>query len=83
MIELDWTSIFYRREAENAMEIHELNRCIAELRRKPLMMVCRTPKGTSKVMNLEECIRSGSSYVHIVADDLDELLAAELGEGTT
>lgn len=65
------------------MEIHELNRCIAELRRKPLMMVCRTPKGTSKVMNLEECIRSGSSYVHIVADDLDELLAAELGEGTT
>ena len=63
------------------MEIHELNRCIPELRRKPLMMVCRTPKGTSKVMNLEECKRSGSTYIHVAVDDLDELLAAELGGG--
>lgn len=62
------------------MEIHELNRRITELRRKPLMMVCRTPKGTLRVMTAEECKMSGSTYIHIAVNDIDELLAAELGD---
>ena len=53
---------------------------IAELRRRPLLIVCKTPKGKEQVMDLEECRRTGSRYIHIAADDLDQLLAAELGE---
>ena len=30
-------------------------------------------------MTLEECRRTGSVYIHVAADDLDALLAAELG----
>ena len=51
----------------------------AELR--PLLL-CRTPKGCEKLMTVRECVESGADYVHLVADDLDELLAAELGGRT-
>ena len=30
-------------------------------------------------MSVRECVTTGSVYVHIVADELDELLSAELG----
>ena len=33
-------------------------------------------------MTIAECVTSGAVYIRIVADDLDELLAAELGECT-
>ena len=61
------------------MEIMELEQRIAELRSRPLLLVCRDPKGRQKVMTLEECRRTGSSYIHVAADDLDALLSAELG----
>lgn len=61
------------------MEIMELEQRIAELRSRPLLLVCRDPKGRQKVMTPEECRRTGSSYIHVAADDLDALLSAELG----
>ena len=58
------------------MELQELERRISELR--PLLL-CRTKTGREKIMSVEECVTSGAVYIRIVADDLDELLAAELG----
>lgn len=63
------------------MTIAELEQRIAELRSRPLLLVCRDRKGREKVMTLEECRRTGSVYIHVAADDLDVLLAAELGGG--
>ena len=60
------------------MTADELERAIQRLRARPLLLVCRTPKGEERVMTPEECRRTGSVYVHIVADDLDKLLAVEL-----
>lgn len=62
------------------MKIAELEQRIAELRSRPLLLVCQDRKGRKKIMTLEECRRTGSSYIHVVADDLDALLSAELGE---
>ncbi len=61
------------------MTLGELEKSIAELRSRPLLLVCRDGKGRQKIMGLEECRRTGSVYVHIAADDLDALLSAELG----
>ena len=61
------------------MATEELNRQIAQLRSQPLLVVCRTPKGREQVMTLEECRRTGSIYIHVAANDLDELLSGELG----
>lgn len=61
------------------MRIEDLNQQIAQLRSRPLLLVCRTPKGREQVMSLEECRRSESVYIHVAADDLDALLSAELG----
>lgn len=61
------------------MTIAELEQRIAELRSHPLLLVCRDRKGREKVMTLAECRRTGSIFLHIVADDLDMLLSAELG----
>ena len=61
------------------MTAAELEKSIAELRSRSLLLVCRTPKGREKVMTLEECRRTGSTYIHVAVDDLDALLSAELG----
>lgn len=61
------------------MTLGELEKSIAELCSRPLLLVCRDGKGRQKIMGLEECRRTGSVYVHIAADDLDALLSAELG----
>lgn len=61
------------------MTIAELEQRILELRSRPLLLVCRDRKGREKVMTLAECRRTGSVFLHIAADDLDVLLAAELG----
>jgi hypothetical protein len=61
------------------MTLGELEKSIAELRSRPLLLVCQDGKGRQKIMGLEECRRTGSVYVHIAADDLDALLSAELG----
>lgn len=61
------------------MTIAELERQIAVLRSRPLVLLCRTPKGKDRVMTVRECVDTGSVYIHIAADELDELLAAQLG----
>ena len=61
------------------MTLGELEKSIAELRSRPLLLVCRDWKGRERIMTLEECRRTGSVYIHIAADDLDALLSAELG----
>lgn len=65
---------------ETNRQIENLERYIAELRSRPLLLFCRTPKGHEKVMTVAECVASGAVYIRVVVDDLDEILAAELGE---
>ena len=61
------------------MAMEELNRQIAQLRSRPLLVVCRTPAGKERPMTLEERRRTESVFIHVAADDLDALLSAELG----
>lgn len=63
------------------MTVEKLEKTIAELRSWPLLLLCRTRRGKEKIMTLEECRRTGSSYIHVVTDDLDQLLESELGRG--
>lgn len=60
------------------MTLEELDRSITELRARPLRLLCRTPRGKERVMTPEECHRSGSTYIHVIADDLDDLLSEAL-----
>ena len=61
------------------MPMDNLQQRIQQLRAQPLLLICRTPKGKEQVMTVEECRRTGSTYVHVAVDELDKLLAAELG----
>lgn len=61
------------------MSVEELEEQVAALRRRPLMVICRTPSGRECVLSVRECIDTKSTYIHIAADELDELLSAELG----
>lgn len=56
----------------------ELEMRIAQLRARPLMLLCRTPGGKIQVMTVRECVETRANFVHIVADDLDMLLETEL-----
>lgn len=57
----------------------ELERRIDTLKARPLVLLCRTPSGRERVMSVQQCIETGSVFIHVVRDDLDELLARELG----
>ena len=61
------------------MSIEELEQRVMEIRHRPLMMICRTPNGKERPMTVRECATTGSTYIHVAADDLDALLAGELG----
>ena len=61
------------------MDEKELEQRVAEIRASTLRMICKPPYGELRIMTLDECRRTGSSYVHIVEDELDALLSAELG----
>lgn len=63
------------------MTVAELEKKIEQLRARPLLVVCRGAKGREQIMTLEECRRTGSAYLHVAADELDQLLSEELGEG--
>lgn len=52
----------------------ELEKRIAEIRSKPLMVVCKTCSGFTSVMSVQDCIKTGSQFIHIAADELDVLL---------
>lgn len=61
------------------MSVEELEEQVAELRRRPLMVLCRTASGRERIMTIRECVDTRSTYIHVAADELDALLAAELG----
>ena len=61
------------------MTVNEIEQRIAALRARPLLLVCRTPKGEVCSMSVRECAETGSAFLHIAADELDELLEQELG----
>ena len=63
----------------SSVSIEELELRVMEIRRRPLMMICRTPNGKERPMTVRECATTGSTYIHVAADDLDALLAGELG----
>ena len=60
------------------MELEELAAAVAAIRQKPLLLVCNTPGGIRAGVTLEECARNGWRYLHIDADELDELLVKAL-----
>lgn len=61
------------------MSVEELEEQVAELRSRPLMVLCRTASGREWIMTIRECVDTRSTYIHVAADELDALLAAELG----
>ena len=56
------------------MQTPDLLEEIAQTRAKPLQIECQRPDGSRTVCSVEECSVHGWRYVHIVADELDELL---------
>ncbi len=64
------------------MNERELSRAVRELQARPLVLLCRTPAGKVRCMGLSECIRTGSTFIQVVVDELDKLLEEELeGDG--
>lgn len=63
------------------MDFLELEQRISELRMRPLLLRCRLLNGHEEVLTVADTLKTGATYIHIVADDLDEFLAAELGGG--
>ena len=61
------------------MTNEELTQAVQELQARPLVLLCRTPTGRMRCMSVQECVRSGSTYIQMVWDELDQLLCAELG----
>lgn len=61
------------------MTLKELERKIEVLRSEPLVLLCRTPAGKEQVMTMQRCKETGSTFIHVVLDDLDVLLERELG----
>lgn len=51
---------------------------IAEARAKPLQIECQRPDGSRVVCTVENCRAHHWRYVHIVADERDELLDCSL-----
>ena len=60
------------------MTVKELEAQVAELRARPLLLLCRTPSGENRTMTVSECAETGSAFLHVVCDDLDALLENEL-----
>ena len=61
------------------MGICELERKVAEIRAKPLQLVCVTTVGRTRLMTIQECQKTGARFLHVATDELDALLGAELG----
>ena len=58
----------------------DLERKIEAIRAKPLKLLCKTPRGTEEIMSVRDCVRSGSRYICIIANELDTLLDDNLGK---
>lgn len=56
------------------MTLKELEKEINQLRDRPLILLCRTPGGKEKKMTVAECVTTGSTFIHVCAEnDLDKL----------
>lgn len=64
------------------MGISELEQKVAEIRGKPLQLVCVTATGRMRLMTIKECQDNGARFLHVATDELDVLLGAELGGDT-
>ena len=60
------------------MQTPDLLAEIAQARAKPLQIECQRPDGSHTVCSVEECSAYGWRYVHIAADELDDLLDRSL-----
>ena len=49
---------------------------------RSLLLVCRTSAGKEKTMSIRECMETGSRFLHVAADELDNLLEQEFGGNT-
>lgn len=49
----------------------------------PLVLVCITPEGQVSEMSLQQCLDSGSCYLHLAMNELDGVLAEVLGDRRT
>lgn len=65
------------------MQMPNLLEEIAQTRAKPLQIECQRPDGSRVVCTVEECHAHHWRYVHIVADELDELLDRALNGSRT
>lgn len=61
------------------MTIDALEQAVAQIRNKPLLLVCVLPTGKTCTTTIRECFASGAKYLHIAADELDEVLGRALG----
>ena len=61
------------------MDVLELENKVAEIRAKPLLLVCAMPTGRICTATVRECWESGGRFLHVADDELDELLGRELG----
>ena len=64
------------------MDISEIESRAAEVRAKPLQLVCVMPTGRICTATIRECWESGSRFLHVADDELDALLGAALGGDT-
>lgn len=64
------------------MTAKELEEQIRQLRAAPLVLICRTPTGREQAMSVQECMETGSRFLHVAVDELDKLLGQELGGST-
>jgi len=92
-VDVEWTPTFYHKGADGTMvskklagkalerpQVDDLERRIAYLRARPLLLLCRTPQGVERAMTVQECCQTGSAYIRcLVPDELDVLLEQALG----
>ena len=64
------------------MTVEELEKQVEKLRTGPLLLVCRTPAGKEKAMSIRECMETGSRFLHVAADELDNLLEHMSGKSS-
>lgn len=61
------------------MEIDEIETKIDKIRSRPLQLLCLMPSGKMRVLTVRQCWTAKARFLHVVADDLDQLLGAEFG----
>lgn len=61
---------FYHEGSREAMGSSELEQKAAEIRAKPLRLVCITTTGRMRLMTVRECQEAGTRFLHVATDEL-------------